>query len=126
MVLRQLIFDTAAITDGVGELVESLKWGEPAYSTTKTRSGTTIRIDWKKSTPAQYAMYFHCQTTLVDTFRTLFPTRLTYEGNRSIVFNENERVPLRELSYCVAAALTYHRKRKTPRKRVRSHRGAPR
>jgi len=107
--LRQLIFDTAAKTDGVGEIEEVLRWGEPAYLTTQTRSGSTIRIGWKKSRPAQYAMYFHCRTTLVETFRARFVTKFKYEKNRGIVFNEDDAIPVKALSDCVAAALTYHR-----------------
>ena len=116
MVLRQLIFDTAAGIDGVGELDETLKWGEPAYLTAKTKTGSTIRIDWKRSNPSQYAMYFHCQTTLVDTFRTLFQNDFRYEGNRAIVFGEVDVVPIKKLSFCIAAALTYHRNKNTARK----------
>jgi hypothetical protein len=110
LALRALILDTAASTDGVGDLEETLKWGEPAYVTSKSKSGSTIRIDWKKSNPTQYAMYFNCQTNLVETFRTLFPTEFKFEGNRAIVFAENEVVPIDSLAYCVAAALTYHRR----------------
>ena len=109
MLLRQLIFDTASGTEGVGELEETLKWGEPAYLTTKSKSGSTVRIDWKRSNPAQYAMYFHCQTNLIETFRTIFPSQFKYEGNRSIVFNRDDEVPVKELKVCVAMALTYHR-----------------
>jgi hypothetical protein len=113
MFLRQLIFDVASATDGVGELEESLKWGEPAYLTTKSKSGSTIRIDRKKSNENQYAMYFHCQTTLIDSFRTLFPDEFKFEGNRSIVFDESSKVPVKELSSCIAMALTYrHRNRR--------------
>ena len=68
MFLRQLIFETAAATDGVGELEETLKWGEPSYLTPKTKSGSTVRIDWKKSQEGQYAIYFKCTTNLVETF----------------------------------------------------------
>ena len=42
LMLRTLIFDCAAATDGVGNLVETLKWGQPAYLTERPRSGTTI------------------------------------------------------------------------------------
>ena len=31
-------------------------------------SGSTIRIDQVKSAAGQYAVYFHCQTDLVETF----------------------------------------------------------
>jgi hypothetical protein len=109
MRLRRLILDTAARTDGVGEIEETVKWGEPAYVTSKSKSGSTVRIGWKKSKPSQYAVYFNCQTMLVDTFRTLFPNDFKYEGNRAIVFGEDDVVPVRELSFCIAAALTYHR-----------------
>jgi hypothetical protein len=113
--LRQLILDTAAKTEGVGAIEETLKWGEPAYLTSESKSGSTIRIDWKKADPSQYAMYFHCQTNLVETFRTLFPNDFKFEGNRSIVFDENDIVPVDALEFCIAAALTYHRsKGKSP------------
>ena len=61
LVLRQLIFDAAAETEGVGELEESLKWGEPAYTTKASKSGTTIRIDCQKSDSGKYAMYLRGQ-----------------------------------------------------------------
>ncbi len=109
MVLRKLILDTAAATEGVGEIEETLKWGEPAYLTTQSKSGSTLRIAWKKSAPTQYAMYFNCQTTLVETFRTVFPNEFRFEGNRAIVFNEADPVPRDALAFCIAAALTYHR-----------------
>ena len=109
LALRALIFDTAASTEGVGRLEETLKWGEPAYVTSESKSGSTVRIDWKKSCPAQYAMYFHCQTTLVETFRTLFPADFKFQGNRAIVFDESDSVPVDALAFCIAAALTYHR-----------------
>ena len=107
--LRRLIFETAAMTEGVGELNETLKWGEPAYLTAETGSGSTIRIDWKKSKPTQYAMYFNCQTSLVETFLIQFPDDFTFEGNRALVFEEAEAMPVQALRYCIAAALTYHR-----------------
>ena len=112
MALRELIFRTAASTPGVGELEETLKWGEPAYLTSSSGSGSTVRIDWKKSKPAEYAMYFNCQTTLVETFKSLFPDEFKFEGNRAIVFHESEAAPTDALAFCVAAALTYHLQRK--------------
>ncbi len=117
MALRELIFKTAASTQGVGKLEETLKWGEPAYVTAASRSGSTIRIGWKKSQPSRYAVYFNCQTSLVETFRTHFPEEFRFEGNRAIVFGETDAVPLDALGLCIAAALTYHRSK--PRAPVR-------
>ena len=109
LVLRQLILDTAASTQGVGEIEETLKWGEPAYVTTQTRSGSTVRIDCKKDQD-RYAIYFNCNTTLVDTFRSMFPHTFEFEGNRALVFGLKDALPAKELAFCIAMALTYHRK----------------
>jgi hypothetical protein len=115
LVLRDAIFAVAA-SEGVGQLEETLKWGEPAYMTAETGCGSTIRMAWKKEKPNQYAMYFTCSTNLVETFRTLFPHRFKYEGNRALVFQETEDVDMDSLSICIAMALTYHRnkRRKQP------------
>lgn len=109
--LRQLVIDTAAQTEGVGRLEESLKWGEPSYL---TKSGSTIRMDWKKSKPDKYYMFFHCQTKLVDTFKELYRDKLRFEGNRAIVFHENDDIPVEELKHCIALSLTYHRIKHLP------------
>lgn len=111
LALRELIFNTAASTPGVGKLEETLKWGEPAYVTAQSQSGSTIRIAGKKKSARQYAVYFNCQTTLVETFKTLFPGEFTFEGNRAIVFDVADAVPTDTLAFCIAAALTYHQRR---------------
>src|ERR1700739_1127113 len=92
LTLRHLIFDTAKTTKGVGALQETLKWGQPSYLTPETKSGSTIRIDQVKSAANQYAVYFHCQTDLVETFRELYPSELSYGGNRSILLNAQDEI----------------------------------
>jgi hypothetical protein len=108
LALRQLIFDTAKATKGVGALQETLKWGQPSYLTPATGSGSTIRIDQVKPATDQYAVYFHCQTNLVETFRELYPTELSYSGNRAIILNADKAIPEPALHHCVALALIYH------------------
>ncbi len=107
MALRELILSTAATTPGVGNVEETLKWGEPAY-VTKNGSGSTVRIDWKARTPDKYAMYFHCRTNLVATFRKRFPGKFRFDGDRALVFGMEDVLPTNALTTCVAAALTYH------------------
>lgn len=109
LTLRKMIFEVAADTPGVGELEETLKWGEPAYLTTASKSGSTIRIAARPGSPGQYALYVNCQTNLVDTWRTLFPAEFSYEGNRAIVFDVGDEVPADALRFCIGMALTYHR-----------------
>ncbi|QBB69311.1 DUF1801 domain-containing protein [Pseudolysobacter antarcticus] len=115
LTLRALIFATAANTAGVGEIEETLKWGEPAYLTIQSRSGSTIRIGAKKSNPTQYAIFFNCKTDLIETFRTLFPDEFQFDGNRAIVFDVADEVPMDALKICIAATLTYHRNKTTAR-----------
>lgn len=111
LALRELVFRVAAATPGVGEIAESLKWGEPTY-TTSNKAGSPFRMDWKDKTPDQVALYFHCQTDLVGIFRTLFPQDFRFEGNRALVFALTGEMPEDELSFCIAAALTYHLKKR--------------
>lgn len=108
MVLRQMIFDTASETEGVGELEETLKWGQPSYLTIRSKSGSTIRIDSLKPDNKKYAIYFNCKTTLVDTFREIYPDEFNFEGNRSIIFDLKDEIPINKLSDCISIALTYH------------------
>jgi hypothetical protein len=111
--LRKLIYEVAKVTDGVGELEETLKWGEPAYLTSEIKSGTTIRIDWKAKNPDQIAMYVSCNTSLINTFRTLFEGDLEFEGNRAIVFPVKKPIPRKQLTICIQMALRYHLDKRT-------------
>lgn len=116
MFLRHLILETAAATEGVGELEETLKWGEPSYLTAKTKSGNTVRIDCKSIEEEEYAIYFTCTTNLVETFREKYPTEFEFEGNRSIIFSADDEIPVQELSDCMSLALTYHLRKKTKKR----------
>jgi hypothetical protein len=113
LALRRLILETAAATPGVGAIQETLKWGQPSYLTAETRSGSTIRIDRVKPQAGEdgerCALYVHCQTTLVSTFRQLYRDALTFGGNRSILLDTDRPLPKTELKHCIALALTYHR-----------------
>ena len=119
--LRALIFDTAARIEGIGPLIETLKWGQPAYLPSRPRTGTTIRIDALKDDPGRYGMFFHCQTTLVDTFRELYRDQFFCQGNRAILFSHGTAIPSHALKHCIALALTYHAKpeRAGPKKSAR-------
>ena len=115
LVLRELLFRTAAATPGVGAAIEeTLKWGEPAYLT-RNRTGCTVRMDWKARDPENYAMYFNCQTNLVESFRVMFPRDFTFVGNRALVFRLDEEVPQDALAVCIVASLTYHAAKRAAR-----------
>lgn len=105
--IRTLIFEAAA-NEGVGPITETLKWGQPAYLTEVSKSGTTIRLGCKANT-GSYAVYFHCQTTLIASFREQYSDVFRFEGSRAIVFDVADRIPKKALKACLSMALCYHR-----------------
>jgi len=103
--LRNLILEVASDVEHIKEIEETLKWGEPSYIVKK---GSTIRMDWKDKNPNQYAMYFNCNTSLVETFKIVYGDLFQYEKNRAILFNLHEDIPKKELKECIEMALKYH------------------
>ncbi len=108
LALRALVLETAAENSAIGPLEETLKWGEPAYLTSATKSGTTIRINRHKKSDNHYAMYVHCQTDLVERYKQLYGDILKFEGTRAVVFDVDQDVPTEAVKHCLAMALTYH------------------
>jgi hypothetical protein len=109
--VRSLIFETAAGLEGVGPLTETLKWGEPAYLTEATGSGSTIRLGWFRSSKGDCAVLFNCRTSLIDDFRSQFPGVFVFEKNRAILLDSRKPLPHTALSACLGMALAYHRRR---------------
>jgi hypothetical protein len=110
--LRALIFATAAATPGVGPITETLKWGEPAYLTEASKSGSTIRLGVTKGKPPGCAIYLNCKTTLVEEYRAAFSDVLAFEGNRAVLLDPERPLPEQALAQVFAMALTYHRRRR--------------
>lgn len=108
--LRGLVLKVASELE-LGEVVESLKWGEPSYS---VKSGSPVRMDWKQNSPNNYYLFFHCQTKLVATFRELYGQVLEFEGNRAIVFQLSEPLPESIIEQCLKLALTYKKCKHLP------------
>jgi Domain of unknown function (DU1801) len=111
--IRALILEAARTTDRAGPLTETLKWGEPAYLTEATGSGSTIRLGWPKAHRDHAAVYFNCKTALVPTFRNILPDAFRYEGNRALLVPLNGKIDEAALRLCIGMALTYHRKKKS-------------
>ncbi len=109
--VRDLIFAVAQETEGVGPLTETLKWGEPAYLTEKSGSGTTIRLGISKAAPVDCAVFVNCQTTLIATFRAHFADDFTFEDQRALLIPATKPLHQEPLALCLRAALTYHRQR---------------
>jgi hypothetical protein len=101
--LRNLVFSVAEDL-GLGEIDETLKWGEPSY---QVKNGSPVRIDWKSKYPDKYFLFFHCQTKLVDTFRELYSESLEFDGNRAIVLYVNKDLPKQVIRHCLELAMRY-------------------
>lgn len=108
--LRTLIFQIASELN-LGEVEESLKWGEPSYN---VKVGSPIRMDWKLKSPNNYYLFFNCQTKLIDTFRELYSDVLDFQGNRAIVLYLSQLLPETAIKHCLELALTYQQRKNLP------------
>ncbi len=114
MHLRAMIFDVAETSDEIGNIVETLKWGQPSYLTEKPKTGTTLRIDRDTSGKGDVALYVNCQTSLVSEWRGMFPEE-TFGGDRSLHLSLTKPTPTSSLRQMVLMALTYHSRKKISR-----------
>ncbi|EJG0735136.1 DUF1801 domain-containing protein [Vibrio parahaemolyticus] len=108
--LRNLVFQIASELE-LGEVEETLKWGEPSYN---VKTGSPLRMDWKLKSPNNYYLFFNCQTKLVDTFRELYGEELVFQGNRAIVLSLSKPIPERVIKSCLELALTYQQSKNLP------------
>ena len=108
--LRNLVFEIVSELD-LGEVDETLKWGEPSYS---VKTGSPLRMDWKLNSPNNYYLFFNCQTKLVDTFMELYGEELVFQGNRAIVLSLSKPIPETAIKSCLELALTYQQRKHLP------------
>ena len=106
--IRGMILGVAAEDPRIGAVTEVLKWGEPAYLTQATGSGSTIRLGVPRGRPECAAIYFICRTTLVDTLRERFGRDFEYEGTRAVLLRARGEIARPPLEFILAMALTYH------------------
>ena len=104
--LRKLLLQTANRLDGVGEIEECLRWGQPSYLTSASGSGSMLRLHWSESLGQRVGMYVHCQTRLIGEYRARYP-EFEYEGKRGLLIPVTGKLPRVELADCMGLALTY-------------------
>ena len=100
--LRALILSTHKKTENAGELLEVLRWGQLSYL---SPTGTMIRLGISKS--GKPAMFFHCGTTLIETYRAQYTHEFEFEGNRALVLTGSVSSTKAALADCIQQALTY-------------------
>ena len=103
--LRSLIYDVASTLPQIGQLNETLKWGQPAYLTTK-RAGSTLRLGPHRD--ASFAIFAHCQSTIITSYAQAFPGWDRLDGNRAVLFDTPDQIEPERLRHLIRHALTYH------------------
>ena len=105
MALRKLIYEVATTLPQIGTLNEVLRWGQPAYLTGQ-RAGSTLRLGPHKD--ASFAIFAHCQTTIIASYAQAFPGWDRIDGNRAVLFDDVGQIEPDRLAHLIRHALTYH------------------
>lgn len=103
--LRALIIATHSKTTNAGELIEDLRWGQPSYLTAKPVTGSTIRLGVEKC--GRPAVFCHCQSRLIETFRSQYEPVFEFKGNRALILTSTVKSAKVELAHCIEQALKY-------------------
>lgn len=102
---RALLLSVKQDDPEIGELDETLRWGEVSYLTEKPKTGSMVRLAMTKS--GKPALFFHCGTTLVERFRTQYSHVFEFEDNRALVLTQPVDETSEELKHCISQALRY-------------------
>jgi hypothetical protein len=103
--VRLDILNAAGTTAGVGQLIETLKWGEPAYLTEAPKTSTTLRLG---RIGGQAAVMVPCSTTIIEDARAIFGDVLELSGKRGLILGGDAQM----LAHVIHAALTYHMRKR--------------
>lgn len=104
--LRELIFDEAKSLPEIGPVEEVLRWGQPSYVTPKFKAATTLRLGVPK--PGGFAIFAHCQSSVISDFSTMFPQMDAIDGNRAVIFKTIDDIEPERHRLLIRNALTYH------------------
>ena len=104
--LRDLILQVAGETPEVGRLEETLKWGQPSFTTPDTRSGSTLRIGMTKA--GDVGLFAHCGTTIISDYAAAFPGLDRIDGKRGVLFADKAEIAPDRLRFLIRHGLTYH------------------
>ena len=106
LALRALILAEADRMPDIGALTEALRWGQPAYLTLASGAGSTLRVGLPKS--GGFALFAHCQTSLIADFKALVGAECRVEGNRAVLFRTMGDLRPDLLGLLIRRALRWH------------------
>ena len=106
LALRALILAEADRMPDIGALTEALRWGQPAYLTLASAAGSTLRVGIPKA--GGFALYAHCQTSLIADFHAMAGATCRIEGNRAVLFRTVDDLRPDVLRLLIRRALRWH------------------
>jgi Domain of unknown function (DU1801). len=107
--LRALVHRVAR-SEGIA-LEEGFRWGQPAFLAPK---GTSLRIGPPSKAARQdadFALFVHCQTSLIADFLDGPGAGQRVEGTRAVLFRQGEALDEAALAFLIRRALTWHARR---------------
>lgn len=104
--LRDLILAACPDTD----LIETLKWGEPAWLPAKRGVGSTLRVAWKAARPDQIGLFVNCKTTLCARVQEIYPKSFSYDGHRALRIDLSGPVDVQAIDHLARLTFHYHLK----------------
>ena len=103
------IFHDVAEQAKVGTLDETLKWGQPSWRPSKSRTGSTLRIDWNPKFPDRLSFFVDCKTDLAARMQTLYPDLPENDGQRHLAITLSAPLPEQAITHLADMTFTYHR-----------------
>ena len=112
LAIRRLILGVPNHHPEIGDLEETLKWGEPSYLPCKKNIGSTVRLNWRPDYGEKVGLFVMCSTTLIAEFKKHYDAELAFEGKRCVWVPMKGILPTAPLQHCISLALTYHLRKK--------------
>lgn len=109
--IREMIF-TQAVLFNI-PITETIHWWQPSYIPVAKNTGKTIRID--KFGDTQVALFFNCNTTIVQDIKNRFADQVQCSKNRAIVLDAGQVLPSEILQYAIQSGLSYFKQKKNGR-----------
>lgn len=105
LLLRQMVLTRGAEFAQIGPVEEVLRWGQPSFVTPERRAACSLRVG--PSGGAGFGLFVHCQTNLIDRFKSSVGQGFVTQGTRAVVFEDEDFEP-GPVMQLIGWALTYH------------------
>ena len=74
--------------------------------TPKKKAASTLRLGVPEN--GTFAIFAHCQSSVISDYVALFPDQDRVEGNRAILFDTADQIDPKRHGLLIKSALTYH------------------